>query len=563
MNKKIYYKDQVCILNFNQGYVKSSEELLASSTFRNVVENYIESLQASDMMLYTWVCNQQVVRIAKSEITNLLRQLLVFRVEELDHYYLENKGNLTKFIEGLYSYWKSFQRFTINSRGAYPTMATSFVDIDADFNRLVRHTYRTLDEKIKGRKNNVYRQLQAGSNAALLLRDGVQGFVGCYEKLNGVPMIDSIMLRTPLILYPRSNKREKAFVLGTQNPMEEFQPSSDFICYPAKIGTLLAYCYVHRDFIASQIALSNLFELANEAECTRPDIILLFGVEHGEGCTFYHDQAQHLWVGSVTYDQKIEYFGYLKKMLLTLFNCAMMEKGNLPMHGAFVSLRLRSGKSKNIMFVGDSGAGKSETIEALKNLQSKEIVDMEIIFDDMGIIGLHNEVLYGQGSEIGAFIRLDDLDKGSPYKELDRSIFMNPQSTNARVIVPAAPYSLIIQKHPIDLLLYANNYDEKAGLHFFDDLEQAKAVFKEGKRMAKGTTDEVGMTQTYFANPFGPMQRQAICDTLIEKIFTALQERNIPIGEIYTQLGYVGDGLSISAQALLDWVVKDEYHEII
>ncbi|MDQ9830927.1 hypothetical protein RFX70_19265, partial [Acinetobacter baumannii] len=67
--------------------------------------------------------------------------------------------------------------------------------------------------------------------------------------------------------------------------------------------------------------------------------------------------------------------------------------------------------------------------------------------------------------------------------------------------------------------LYANNYTDKRGMHFFDDRNGAEEVFVEGKRFALGTTQEKGYTTTFFANPFGPMQRQEKCSKLITKMF--------------------------------------------
>ncbi len=49
-----------------------------------------------------------------------------------------------------------------------------------------------------------------------------------------------------------------------------------------------------------------------------------------------------------------------------------MQKGWLPIHGAFVNITLKNGKS-GICLHGDSGAGKSETIEALKSLGNEKI----------------------------------------------------------------------------------------------------------------------------------------------------------------------------------------------
>ena len=87
----------------------------------------------------------------------------------------------------------------------------------------------------------------------------------------------------------------------------------------------------------------------------------------------------------------------------------------------------------NIVIVGDSGAGKSETLEALRNLLDEKISDMVTIFDDMGAI---NKDLIAYGTETGAFVRMDDLDIGYAYKELDRAILMNPDKKNARTIIP-------------------------------------------------------------------------------------------------------------------------------
>ena len=404
--------------------------------------------------------------------------------------------------------------------------------------------------------------MQAGTNAAIAIRENVTKLSDTYEALKDIPFIDSIMLRTPMILHPKSNKRTGMFTERDTNPISEFTGNRhEWFCYPAKIGSLLAFIYFHRDFISSAVSLGNLFELANEDECRqKPDLICLFGNEDGKDqTTFYYDKAEDIWVGCVSYNERIEYFGYIKKMSLTLHNLAQMAKGWLPIHGAFVNITLKSGKRKG-MLMGDSGAGKSESIEALKALGHDKIKDIEVVFDDMGTIHIEHGIPYGQGTEIGAFIRLDDLDPGTPYRDMDRSIFMNPESNNARVITPAAPYDIVATNHKIDLFAYANNYDDKLGLHQFEKLEDAKATCTEGKRMALGTTQEVGISTTYFANPFGPMQKQDICGPLIDEVFQCLRDNNVFIGEIYTHLGFSKEnreGLQIAAEQLLEFIEKE------
>ena len=127
--------------------------------------------------------------------------------------------------------------------------------------------------------------------------------------------------------------------------------------------------------------------------------------------------------------------------------------------------------------------------------------------------------------------------------------------------MPAAPYKFVIKNHPIDCFVYANNYDDKRGMHVFANEEEAKNVFIQGKRFALGTTQEKGLSTTFFANPFGPMQEQDICKPLIDKIFAALFEKGIPVGEVYTCLGLPdkGDhGIDKGAQALLDFVINND-----
>lgn len=564
MKETLYLNKNLAIINYSASYSRTYDSFMNSSTFRNFVRIYIDYLKEFDEDIYYYALNGKNPREACFELCKLFRQLTILNLDEIDSDYLNDRGKLLNFIEELYNYWKEHQRFAIiNSGKGNAVQESSFIDADTGFNDLIRGLYRKIEQKVQGRSNRVFRQLQAGTNACVALRSNPSKLSAKYDVLKGIPFIDSVMLRTPMILHPRSNKRTGSFEERMDNPIHTFTGNKDtWFVYPCKIGSLLAFLYIHRDFIASGIALANLFELANEDECKRkPDLICLFGNEDGlNECTFHHDKEESLWVGCVSYNERIEYFGYLKKMSLTLHNLAMMDKGWLPIHGAFVNVTLKSGKRKGIMLMGDSGAGKSESIEALKAMGNEKIRNIEVVFDDMGSIHLEDGIPYGQGTEIGAFIRLDDLDKGTPYRDMDRSIFMNPDSLNARVITPAAPYEVVATNHKIDMFAYANNYDEAMGIREIDDIEEAKAIYTLGKRMALGTTQEVGISTTYFANPFGPMQKQEQCGKLIDDVFAELKKNNIFVGEIFTHLGFSREnreGLNVAAQQLLEFIEKN------
>ncbi len=564
MKDALYLNRNLALINYTKAYYRTSNELLSSSSFDLYLESFLKHYAIKKPEHCLWLMRDLPMEEAKKDIIRFIKVLLVLDFEEIKHPYLSQRQRLLTVIEDGYLYWRSLQRVSlIFTRNELGLQLANFIDADTEYNAMILGFYRSIQEKVQGSKNRIYRQLQAGTNASLLLRDFPRYLPMEYDNLIKIPFISGVMLRTPLLIHPKSNKRTGMFTECDINPINEFQYEEGvWLCYPCKVGDLLCYVYFHRDFTSSAIALANLFELASAEECSanKPDIILLFGnPDNKEDTVFYHDQTNDIWIGKVSYGDKIEYFGYLKKMCLTLHNLAVMQKGWLPLHGAMINLYFKDGTRKNIVFIGDSGAGKSETIEALSAIASEEIIARDIVFDDMGSMYIKEDELMAKGTEIGAFVRLDDLDKGSAYRDMDRSIFFNPESANARVVIPAAPYDVVVDDHKIDMILYANNYTDKRGLRAITDIEEAKQVFIEGKRFALGTTQEKGISTTFFANPFGPMQKEEECREIIDIMFKKLQEKGIFVGEIYTCLGLENkgdEGLTIAASELLKVIKK-------
>jgi len=175
---------------------------------------------------------------------------------------------------------------------------------------------------------------------------------------------------------------------------------------------------------------------------------------------FYDDQENDLLVAAVPNTDMFGYFGYLKKMTLTLHNIRMMKKGRWPFHGALVKLTLHD-REHTLLLVGDTGTGKSETIEAFRILSDELLQDMIIIADDMGSVDLDEQgLVIGYGTEVGAFVRLDDLQPGYAFGQMGRAIFMSPNKINARVLLPVTSYASVMRGSEIDIILYANNYEE-------------------------------------------------------------------------------------------------------
>ena len=396
-------------------------------------------------------------------ITSLFKLLMVLNVEEIQKInfkyekLLIDKDKFISFIEDLYGFWRKLERYTIvqNNKIEEGLQNVSFIDANNDFTRLILDTYRKIEESVLGSKPRVYRQLPVGGNAGLILSDIKCSYPEEYACLNNIPFIQSILLDPPFIIYPKKNKRDGIFNEVFSNPLKECSINADhWFCYPAKVGNLLSFIYFHRDFMAHGVTLCNLFELACEEEYRniKPDIIYVFGARDKNKETktvFYDDEKNKIMLGYVNYNQDIDYFGYIKKMTLTLHNLIMIKQGYLPIHGAMINIITKDKKTANIIIVGDSGAGKSESLEAFRQLGQNYISDMTVVFDDMGVVKIDdNNNLLAYGTEIGAFVRLDDLDTGYAFREIDRSIFMNPDKINARLVIPIITYKEIVKGYP-------------------------------------------------------------------------------------------------------------------
>ncbi|MBQ7223891.1 MAG: phosphoenolpyruvate carboxykinase (ATP) [Erysipelotrichaceae bacterium] len=567
MREELYITDKNAILNYSAAFYQNAEELLNGEGFRLFMENYLKNLAIRDIKVFSWLTKGRSMEDMIPELILVTKQLLVLDVDEIYSTLLFSPNRLKALyiVEDAYNYWRRKERFAIvNSTSSNSLAFNSFIDADTRYNWIILQIYRTCEEKLQGRKNRIYRQLQAGTNACAVLQTYRWKTFPGYGVLKSIPFITTVMLRTPILLHTVSNKREGFFEEVDYNPIRNCSVNQkDWLCYPIKVGRMLCYVYFHRDFISSAISLSNLFEIATEEECLKnqPDLIVLFGNrDHKDACVFNYDSENDVWVGSVSYSSKIEYFGYLKKMILTLHNVRAMQHGSLPLHGSMIDIFFKNNQRKTMIMIGDSGAGKSETIEAIKTLNQDIIGDlkisrMDVVFDDMGSMYIEQDGhVYASGTEIGAFVRLDDLAKGTAYRDMERTIFFNPESSvNARLVSSISSYEMVSSHHPIDMVLYANNYDDKVGVHRFATYKEAKKVFIEGKRMAMGTTQENGLSSTFFANPFGPMQQPKICERIMDDVFAQLYRDDVYVGEIYTNLGSGHkDKLAESSRQLLE-----------
>ncbi|MCB9799122.1 MAG: hypothetical protein H6757_00005 [Candidatus Omnitrophica bacterium] len=547
----IQIKNQIC---------DTPEELISSRLFAEILKRAVDELQNKDGRLLSIFGRGAIKEENLKTLTEVLKYLtkmpvdMVAKVVGQSKSFMKDKVLLNDFVEYLYNYWRSFTRFIIcDSEGDKfdKRPFRTFNYTVENLTRLVRQTYRDIQENIMGSHPSIYRQVHAGAEAAVIALPKPVPYTGQYKILGSISLIRQLFFYPPLVIESGVNKRTGQFERIEENPIDWIHPDKDdWIGYPLKSGNLLIVVYLRKCFFQMGVALSNLFEMATDEDLTRqPDAVYFCGVPakqmkhiQKQRTVFYEDKKASMLVGAISDETDYDYFGYLKKMILTLHNVRKIEQGEMPFHGALVKIFLKSGKEASVLFIGDSGAGKSETLEALRAIGDRRVRDMVVIADDMGSLHLNaNGDVLGYGTEIGAFVRMDDLHPGYAFGQIDRAIFMNAHVANARVILPVTNYAHVIQGVTIDYVLYANNYqhidEDHPILENIAHVDDAWKIFREGAVMSKGTTETTGMTYTYFSNIFGPVQCKQQHDLVARKFFEAFFQKGIYVGQIRTRLG--------------------------
>lgn len=563
---------------------ETPDEILESDLFRIIVQKGIEELVHKQSCLLEIFEEPNKAESQVELLVQTLQHLLKLDWEKIPSIipeasqFFKDRALFSEFVEYLYNYWRGYERFLIFDTESYSSEKRPYRELNRRTDMLssfIRGIYRDMEENITGTHPRIYRQVAAGAEiAAICLPRDINFPAPVYEKLSPIRIIRQIILAPPLLLDPPMNKRTGTFLKIDKNPCEVVDlDSEEWLCYPAKVGSLFIYIYFHEKMFDLGFSLCNLFEIADKEDLQRkPDAIYLFGVPGDQlysladfPTVFYEDTENEMMVAACPGKDEFGYFGYLKKMVLTLHNVIMMKEGRLPFHGALVNILLKGGQEATILLIGDTGAGKSETLEAFRTLGREYIRDMTIIADDMGslVIDEENNQIIGYGTETGAFLRIDDLKPGYAFGQMDRSIIMSPAKTNARIVLPVTTFEVLNKGYKIDYILYANNYEEVDEEHKiierFDTAELAFRTFRDGMVMSKGTTTSKGIVHSYFANIFGPPQYKVMHDAIANKYFAAFFDHGIFVGQIRTRLGIPGwemDGPEAAAKAMLETISK-------
>ncbi len=520
MREPFYMVDDTVILNFSNEYHQRLDQLVSSDGFKLFLERYLKDLAVRDIITFEWLTKSRKLEEMVNEIVVLTKQLIVLDIDEIYNPLVDvlNRTKTLFVLEDAYNYWRSKQRFSLINASSGNLSFNSFIEADSKYNQLILQLYRSCQKKLRGKKSNVYRQLQAGTNGGCIIKRYKLELFNGYTFLKNVMFINTIVLKTPMVLHHKVNETASDFKQLKSNPIKNAGINqSDWLCFPANVGNLLCFVYLHKDYIANGLALANLFDLATEEQCMKikPDVICIYGSQdENSSYGYYYDDVNNIYIGAIPYSFRINDIAFLKEAVLALHDLSKLNKNQLPVKGSLIRLCF-SDMTVKTAFISGVKSKIIEVIEAIRKLSfqdnsKKRLVKIDVIFDEAGSLKLENSQVVINGSEIGSLISLNHSAKTLNHKDIERSVFINPETKDVKAIIPITSYDLICASHKLDMVLYVNSDVKKTGLEKVADIKIIKEAFV-SKRLNKSEKvfidifsqlikDEVYFGQLYLNN---------------------------------------------------------------
>ncbi len=206
------------MLNIRERMCETQEELLASDKFRSVLDHCIGNLKSKNSPLLGIFVNNDASKEAVDNLVKTLSLLVKYEGNVVPHIFEESMiflrelDRLGNFVEYLYDYWRHFDRFIINDsegdrldKRPYRT----FNETIEQLTHLVRTVYRHIQENITGSHPNVYRQVPAGGEIAVISLPKDIAYRGeKYDKLKSIPVIRQMLIYPPLVIQQPMNKTD-------------------------------------------------------------------------------------------------------------------------------------------------------------------------------------------------------------------------------------------------------------------------------------------------------------------------------------------------------------------
>lgn len=525
---------------------ENPNQLLRSNSFRQELEAFkqhaIQQLDAREGMPGT----PERIAFIQSMTPDLFLEILSGNFEAVGGE--ERAREIIEWGEGLFNFYRSSNSFSRLTRRRNRVMRAGEEDPESQSNYwrdVIKEKADRLQEIIAKTRMELRKSvdLETGTTRrgdvgvrpkmadAYVVGHHLEKLPPEYSTLSGVNLTFTSDIRTRINYETAANKRVEPFHEIDHNPLgeealEKFNPK-EWIGYPVNVGGLLILVYVHksRGWVDMAPGLLNLFPLwdIRDIRDKKPDGIFMFGDPNAskEDMGFYQGKDDII-VGNIPGMDEYQYFGYLKKPMLTLANVKTIERGDLPLH-----------------------CGCNRYTVRFNENDEPYIVASHVLADDMGYASMEAQdgkmqcVFYG--TETGAFACLDGFSPEARSKSAGREIGFNEGAkVNSRVVYPVASPNHIAEGTPLDVLLYMNNYELKGPdqpkIQTARRAEEVRGIlrhFKEGERVAAGTTgtDRGKVEVSFMANPFpilikneGKPGQEVVHQALYDRFMETLRE---------------------------------------
>ena len=205
---KFYKYEDIILINYSRVFPKNEIDILKSEAFTTILNDYYSYLKKYKPVLFNYLVQNK--KLSKKTViknySSFLLSCFINDFKQVNSCYTKNESLCLELFENLYNFYREKLRIGFIYQPSYSVNGgMNFIDVDNNFNKLMLSFYRNIEEKIQGKSNVIYRQLNAGTNGCAII-SFVKWDNSEFEFLQKINFITSLMLRTPLFLKTNSNK---------------------------------------------------------------------------------------------------------------------------------------------------------------------------------------------------------------------------------------------------------------------------------------------------------------------------------------------------------------------
>lgn len=218
---KSYWGPKRIVIYLGGDVCETGPELMDSDMFAMVLASYCDHLVSRDSELIRPFVSEFEKGDDWSGVLELLKSLAETPLERISDDWLaaavpqqaRKRNLLNEFVEGLYDYWRSFNRYLVlnsePSSSDYEERPYRYFNVSVErLAHLARGVYRDICENITGDHPRVYRQVAAGVDVGLIATQKPARLPDVYEGLvSDIPFIRQVWIDPPVIMDPPMNKK--------------------------------------------------------------------------------------------------------------------------------------------------------------------------------------------------------------------------------------------------------------------------------------------------------------------------------------------------------------------